>query len=324
MNDYAARRMPTGAPKKRRVILFLLLVGIITFCVWSTLSNQFKTKTDSSTLSPLAVATPTPMSQDSELGSVVQNALAGTEGSYGIVIQNLTSGDGYNLNEHTIYKSGSLYKLWVMAAVYKKIQDGSLKKDQILTESYAKLNTLFQIDPDYAEKIDGTLSLSVADALNQMITISDNYAALLLTERINLSSVANFLRDNGLVQSHVGANGNDPTTTAYDIALFLNRLYNGHFANALYTQEMLDLLKSQRLNSKLPKYLPDSVVVAHKTGELDSYTHDVGIVYAPKSNYIIVVLSNSTDTDAAAERISEVSKDVFNYFSEDATISPEE
>lgn len=323
MNDYALRRS-TGAPKKRRVILFFLLLFIISFCVWSTVLNQFEKKTNSSPLlNPMALATPTPMPQDNALGNVIQQSLTGTQGSYGIVVQNLTSGDGYNLHEYTVYKSGSLYKLWVMGAVYKKIQDGSLKKSTVISESYTQLNKLFNIDPDYAEKTDGTLTLTVADALNQMITISDNYAALLLTEKVQLSNVATFLKENGLAQSQVGTSGNDPTTTAYDVAIFLNRLYNGHLANAAYTQEMLTLLKQQRLNSKLPKYLPDSVVVAHKTGELDSYTHDAGIVYATSGNYIIVVLSNTTDTDAAAERISQVSKDVFNYFGGNST-SPEE
>ncbi len=79
---------------------------------------------------------------------------------------------------------------------------------------------------------------------------------------------------------------------------------------------MLDLLKSQKLNNKLPKYLPQEIDVAHKTGEIDSLTHDAGIVYAPTSDYIIVILSDSNDPNSAEERIAEVSKNVYNYYSQ--------
>lgn len=314
MNDFATRRT-NGNPKTQRIFLFFLLICIIFFAIGATLFNHLNARANPRTpLSPLAAATPTPLPQDTALANVVLSALDGTQGSYGIMVKNLTTGEVYGTHEHTIYKSGSLYKLWVMAAVYKKIQDGSLKKTEVLSDDYAELNALFNIDPDYAEETEGTITLSVADALNQMVTISDNYAALLLTEKIKLSTVATFLKDNDLTESKVGTNGNDPTTTSYDVALFLEKLYKGQLANSTYTDEMLNLLKAQKLNTKIPKYLPDDVTVAHKTGELDSFSHDAGIVYGPSGNYILVVLSNSDDTDAADERISEVSKDIYNYF----------
>ena len=77
---------------------------------------------------------------------------------------------------------------------------------------------------------------------------------------------------------------------------------------------MLQLLKIQKLNNKIPRYLPKDTVVAHKTGELDPFTHDAGIVYTPNGNYIIVVLSKSDDPDLAENRIADISKNVFNYF----------
>ena len=77
---------------------------------------------------------------------------------------------------------------------------------------------------------------------------------------------------------------------------------------------MLDLLKSQKLNNKLPKYLPQEIDVAHKTGEIDSLTHDAGIVYAPTSDYIIVILSKSDYPPGAEERIADISRAVYEYF----------
>jgi beta-lactamase class A len=90
---------------------------------------------------------------------------------------------------------------------------------------------------------------------------------------------------------------------------------NGELANAEYTAKMIDLLKAQRLNNKLPRFLPEGTVIAHKTGELGLFSHDGGIVYLPDGNeYIIVVLSETLYPSAAEERIAELSKEVYSYF----------
>ncbi|MEM4270897.1 MAG: serine hydrolase, partial [Candidatus Pacearchaeota archaeon] len=78
--------------------------------------------------------------------------------------------------------------------------------------------------------------------------------------------------------------------------------------------EMLALLKKQNLNSKLPKYLPENTVVAHKTGELGEYSHDAGIVYKDSGDYIIVVLSKTQKPLDANEKIAQISKAVYDYF----------
>lgn len=269
------------------------------------------------------------------LRRVVENSLADSKGIYGIAIKHLNTEKGYFLNEHRVFETGSLYKLWVMAAVYKQIQDGLLTEDEVLSQDVAALNQEFNIDPESAELTDGIVTFTVHDALKQMITISHNYAALLLTEKIKLSSVANFLKVNGFTESSVGVDGDAPKSTASDIALFYEKLYKRELANAQYTQEMIDLLKGQQLDEGLPKYLPDQLPVANKTGDMGWFKHDAGIVYygatklanspggeaAPlvspvnQEAYIIVVMSESESPLGAQERIAIISKAVFDYFS---------
>ena len=76
---------------------------------------------------------------------------------------------------------------------------------------------------------------------------------------------------------------------------------------------MLDILKRQQVGGRLNLYLPDEILIAHKTGDLDKLEHDVGIVYHPKQNYIICVLTkdNSTNKDGR-ETIGAISKVVFD------------
>lgn len=245
----------------------------------------------------------------------IKTELEGAKGTYAISIKNLRTDDKYNLNEGKTFDSGSLYKLWVMATVYKKIQNGEIKEDDEISEDIAALNRRFGIAEEDAELKEGGINMTYATALNQMITISHNYAALLLTDKIKLSSTRAFLQKNNFKASSVGTIEDLPTTTSSDMALFMEKLYKGELANPEYTVKMLDLLKKQKLNNKLPHYLPLGTIIAHKTGELGQVTHDVGIVYTPKGDYVMAVLSESESPKGAEDRIALVSKAVFEYFS---------
>lgn len=248
----------------------------------------------------------------SGLEDVVKTSLEGTEGNYSVVIKNLQTGEQYTYREHEKYLSASLYKLWTMGAVYTKIKEGALTKDQKLSASIESLNDTFDIASDEAELTEGDISETVDTALEQMITISHNYSALLLTSKIGLSTVKEFLSMYGFAESKVGTDL--PETTASDIAQYYELLYNKKIVSDIYSDEMLSRLKRQKLNDRIPKYLPEDTAVAHKTGELYGYKHDAGIVYTPKGDYIIVMMSNSKSPAGAAEREAKLSEAVYRYF----------
>lgn len=247
---------------------------------------------------------------------IVDAVLQDTKGEYSVVIKNLKTGEAYYRSEDRVYHSGSLYKLWVLAAAFNQIEKGQLKKEEELSASIKDLNNKFNISSDEAELTEGSVNLTVADALKQMITISHNYAAFILTDKIKPDNVATFLRQYQLNKSTFGSDNEPPSTTASDIALFLEKLYKGELANENSTNEMIDLLRKQQLNKKLPKDLPEEVEIAHKTGELGLFSHDAGIVYSPNGTYIIVVLTKTEFPNAASDRIADISKRVFDYFSQ--------
>ncbi len=248
------------------------------------------------------------------LGEAIQSSLSGTHGEYGILVQNLKTKEFYSVNEHTKFYSASLYKLWVMLTVFEQLNSGIISKDTILSQDVTVLNKKFNIGSESAEQTEGTIKMSVGDALEKMIVISDNYSALLLTEKVKLSNIASILKKIGLNESGLGKNDNPPTTTPYDIGLFFEKLYNGQLADKKTTDEMITLLKGQRLNDKIPKYLPDNIIVAHKTGELGKYNHDTGIIYTPNYDYILIVLTKSDDPETAEIQIANISQEVYSYF----------
>jgi len=245
------------------------------------------------------------------LSDVVTNALNGSNGTYAVAVKNLKTNESYYFNEKKEFDSASLYKIWVLAETKRQVNNGQIKEDEVLSEDIVSLNKKFDIASDSAELTEGTATLSVRDAMRQMITISHNYAALLLTEKVGLSKVSAFAKQNGFEDtSFDGA----PKTTAFDVALFFEKIYKGEIVDKKSSSEMLTLFKNQKLNDKLPKYLPQGIDLAHKTGEISSFSHDGGIVFGKKSDYVIVILSRTDYPPLAEERIAKISKSVFDYF----------
>lgn len=298
--------------------MFLAAILAVLISTYFIFIQLYKDKSQSSAglISPLifSLLTKNPLSKNNTLENTIESVLEGAKGTYGIAIKNLKTGKSYYSNERRVFETGSLYKVWVLTTAFYKIEKGVLKENEILSQEVLVLNEKFNIASESAEKTEGKITLSVKDAMERMITISHNYAALLLTEKMKLSSVAAFLTENGFWESSVGTDGSQPTVTPADMALFFEKLYKGELANEENTDKMLGLLKRQRLNNKLPKYLPQDTIIAHKTGELGWFTHDAGIVYAPNGNYIIVVLSESSSPAGAQDRIAQISKAVYEYF----------
>lgn len=245
------------------------------------------------------------------LEEAIKHAQEGTKGTYAIVVKNMFTNQKYYQKEHEAFDAASLYKLWVMVAVYEQIKEGKLNKDEVLSKDVLELNREFNIPDDEAEQTEGVITLTVDQAIFQMITISHNYAAFLLIDAIDISKVNDVLKKYGLNESNVGQ---PPRTTAYDMALFFEKLYNGEIIDKEYSKKMIDVLSEQTLNDRLPAHLPKNTKVAHKTGEINNFKHDAGIVFSKHGDYTVVVLSKSDMPDAAADRIADISKAVFDYF----------
>ncbi len=305
--------------RKKRWSRFFTTIFLIVFLL--LVIDNFKNSHSSTLVSPLSVLG---VQKDGENNSIkynslkeaVEGSLAGSKGEYGVVVKNLKTGETYSKNENQEFESGSLYKLWVMAETFNQLEKGIIREDDELKESIPGLNREFGIDPEYAEQTSGFINLTVKEALHQMITISHNYSALSLSKKIKLPSIKSFLEDNGFEKSEVGTGGDNPVSTPSDITLFFEKLYKGELVSKEVSEKMLELLKKQELNNKLPKKLPENITVAHKTGEIGWFSHDAGIVYSDKGDYIIVVFSKSDLPAAAEDRIANLSKSVYEYFKE--------
>ncbi|MEX2013107.1 MAG: serine hydrolase [Candidatus Levyibacteriota bacterium] len=283
----------------KKILILILSLVLIDFAIVKYLE------------SPQSVVLKELINPSLKLEKVVKQELLDSNGAYAVAIKNLKTGESYYLDEKREFEAASLYKLWILAEAMNQVQAGRIRESDVLKEEIADLNETFNISSESAELTEGTVEATIKEAMRQMIVISHNYSALALSKRIGISNANKFIKDNGFKQTSLAQ---PPKTTAYDALLFFEKLYKGELVSKEKSGEMMSLFKMQQLNNKLPKYLPEDVEVAHKTGELGFFSHDGGIVFGEKGDYIIVVLSNSSYPPAAVERIASISKAVYDYF----------
>lgn len=76
-----------------------------------------------------------------------------------------------------------------------------------------------------------------------------------------------------------------------DMALLLEKIYKGEAANKESCRMMMAILSQQMFNQRLPRYLPESARMAHKTGTLGSTTNDSGIMFVRGNPIAIAVFT---------------------------------
>jgi beta-lactamase class A len=153
------------------------------------------------------------------------------------------------------------------------------------------------------------------DAVSRMMGRTDNVAANILLERVGVGNINRSLRNLGLVVSGFNAEGTIPTT-AREAAFLLEAIYARAVVSEEASERMLDLLKTESVDDRIPALLPPETEVAHKTGNWRDATHDAGIVFSPNVTYIIVVLTDFGYTDGGARPIAELSLAVYDYYNE--------
>src|SRR5437879_4192609 len=99
------------------------------------------------------------------------------------------------------------------------------------------------------------------------------------------------------------------------MAYLLEKIYKRELVSAEASEQMLDILKHQKLRDRLPRFLPMGWEIAHKTGLLRRACHDVGIVFSPQGDYMICVLTSHDTTYKMAKRfIASLGRITYDYY----------
>lgn len=200
--------------------------------------------------------------------------------------------------------------------------------DSIVTASTFKLYVAYGVLHGVEQgtyKLSGTASngKSISTNLSNMILNSDNAAARTLGFMIGWPQLDNLLASQGMTHTdtnnYVGTSTapvGDKKSTAEDLATFLRKLYAGELMNPTNTQLLINLLEKQNYRSGIPAGVPSGIAVADKPGWLtpadgiyEYVQNDAGIIYGPKSTYILVITTGARSMQSLAN----LSQQVYAY-----------
>jgi len=246
----------------------------------------------------------------SDLKPQIQKILTeNTSASYGVYIEDLTSGAWMGVNERDRFVPASLFKLPIMVGVLKKVERGELLLDEEIALKEGDLDnesgTLFQKGAGY--------KITVKELIRKMIKESDNTAVKTLFHKLSVDEQ---------VEAGIGVGLPLPTgeesqvmASPKDVSNMLRSLYFSTYLQRPFSEIALSILAETDFRSQLPKGLPAGIKIAHKVGfyENGEYIHDCGIVYLPLKPYIICVMSKDNTNEEADRVISSISKTVYDY-----------
>lgn len=210
-----------------------------------------------------------------------------------------------SFNAGRSWDPASTIKLYAAMFAYDQVAIGKISLDQLVTIKDSNVAPSESFSSGYAPLQNGD-TVTVYRLLDQMITQSDNTAFNSLLDLLDRREITKYTHDLGLVNSNIGSKlnldnsqltaeqalpGYGPNTTNADDYARAFILINGQRLPG--SSELFDTLTRQKFNEMIPALLPKNVVVAHKTGELDPYYHDGGIVVDANKKYILSIFSDA-------------------------------
>src|SRR5260370_14913108 len=236
--------------------------------------------------------------------------------SIAVAVHDLESGWRFSLRGDRWFHAASTIKVAVLLAVFRARDEGRLRLDDSLHVrnrffsaaggSPFHLNRDSDAMPEMYESIGRTAKIS--GLAEEMITASSNLATNLLLDFLGVEYARRVLRDarvDGVelrrgVEDHAAhERGINNEATANGLLTLLSAI-RGDFLSSEGKQEVIRILLMQRFKSMIPAGLPAHATVAHKTGEISTACHDMGIVYLPERQpYLLAIL---TEFDAEQDR----------------------
>lgn len=244
-------------------------------------------------------------------------AISHTDTECAFIIRNLKTGQVWSHREKEYIRSESLIKVFIMMEAVKRIKNGSLSVDSeipVQADDVVPFSVLEFIKPR---------NYHLEELLRLMIVYSDNTATNVLMDFLGTGSINSSIRDAGFEKSVLqrkmmdfgsAEEGRENYTTPEEMADFMERLYEQRMLGGIYDDLMLDIMKGQCDETMMREHLPDEIIIARKSGELDGLNHDIAIVYGEKCDYIYAFFVwGACSNNEARAIIGDTSKIVYDF-----------
>ncbi len=259
-----------------------------------------------------------------ELNKELSSFFNGFPGSFSFAFKDL-GGPFIKSSKNSLKKfpAASLIKVPILACAFNAVKEEKLSlndefilnKEDVTPGSGVLKYSKFPRKITFKKLLEFMIVRSDNTATNKVINIlgfdylNDTFLELDLRQTILNREIMDFNRRDAGVENYISCR---------DLVYLFDKIYRKELVNTRYSDIMLSFLKKQRINDRIPKYLPKDVVVAHKTGLEKTVVGDAGIIFSKCDNYILCVIASDFSTyKQAKDFIAKISLAIYNKF-EDA------
>ena len=226
------------------------------------------------------------------------------------------------------FHAASTMKVPVMIELYRQAKAGTLSLDgplpirnefrSIVDGSSYKLSEGDDSDTLVYAAVGKTLTLAQLD--EAMITVSSNFAANLLIEKLGVENIratvtrlgaAGMQVLRGVEDQKAFDKGLNNSTTARGLLVLFDHLAHGTAVDRSSDEAMVAVLKRQKFNDAIPAGLPAGIDVAHKTGSITRIHHDAGIVFARRPYVLVILVRGVQEQKESAAVMAAISRAVY-------------
>jgi len=275
----------------------------------------------------LAQALPSPSA--STLTARVQKLVAASGADVAVVMKTVDGRDEIRIDADKVFHAASTMKIPIMIELFREAEAGTLSLDEplpvrnefhsIVDGSVYQLSVDDDSDADVYKAVGKTMTLR--QLCEVMITVSSNFAANLLIERVgaaNVRTTVDRLGASGMVvlrgveDQKAFDKGLNNTTTAAALAVLMEKLAKGEAVSRKADAEMVAILKRQKFHDAIPSGVPDGVEVAHKTGNITRIHHDAAIVYGPRPYVLVVLVRGIQEQTVSGPLMASISREIWD------------
>ena len=279
-----------------------------------------------------APASGTPVHVDTlALRRTVEGMMRGYEGVAGVAVRGLRTGEGFSIRGDEPFPSASLIKVAVLTTLLDEVRRGTMSLDERTT-----LIRRDRVPGDgMLTVLDGGLQPTLGDLARLMISISDNTATNLLLDKLNIRTTWAKMDSLGLPRTRIhskvylraasvapdsSARYGLGVTTPNEMVRLFTLLSQGRAVSPALDSVGMGMLRDNRDYTKLVRWLPETIVAAHKTGEVDQSRNDCGILFGPEQPVAVCVMTRENkDTSYAVDNpanllIARIGREVFHQY----------
>jgi N-acetylmuramoyl-L-alanine amidase len=235
------------------------------------------------------------------------------------LIQNSRGDILFELNSQKQLPSASVIKIQILAALLQAHENGTLNiydeyqiKESDVVGGAGELQHIWQ-----------NIRWTYFKYASEMIRSSDNIASNIIIRAVGMEAVNDLSSRHGGEQTILARymmdfdailEGRQNYTSASDMNHFLLEVYRGNVLNRENTLLFFEMLDNCLDQTMIPAGVPKHITVTNKTGTLEYFRGDSGVVFADETYIISIFVENFSDIQQAEKVVASLTRQLFSNF----------